>query len=52
LIPQEEIQEDLTEEDIDFPEFIVCDTEAKISLLGPYLFTEIEPSRRKGKILM
>lgn len=35
IVPFNNLQEDLTEEDIDFPEFIVCDAEAKISLLGP-----------------
>lgn len=52
MVPTYRNQEDLNEEDIDFPSFIVCDSGAKISLLGPHLFKEIEPSKRKGQILM
>lgn len=52
FVPTENLQDELTEEDIDFPDFIVCDSGAKISLLGPSLFTEIEPSKRKGRILL
>lgn len=45
LIPEEE-------EDLSFPEFIVCDTEARVHLLNKHLFYQIDVSKRKGKLIL
>ncbi len=47
-----EINEDLMEEEISYPDFIVCDTSARIILLGTHLFSEIEPNKRKGQLIL
>ena len=40
------------EQQIIYPEFIVCDHGASINILGTYLFSEIVPSKRKGKLIL
>jgi WD40 repeat protein len=40
------------EEDLNFPEFIVCDTEARVHLLNKHLFHQIDVSKRKGKLIL
>lgn len=52
MVPTFQRNDEPNEEDVDFPNFIVCDSGAKISMLGPYLFKEIEPLKRKGEILL
>lgn len=51
-VPHNLTQDDLAEEDIDFPDFLVCDAGAKISMLGSSLFREIEPAKRKGQVIL
>jgi WD40 repeat protein/Ca2+-binding EF-hand superfamily protein len=40
------------EEDLDFPEFIVCDVDARLTLLGKHIFQEIDVSKRQGKLIL
>lgn len=40
------------EEGLDFPEFIVCDIEARLTLLHKGVFQEIDASRREGQLVL
>lgn len=40
------------EEGLDFPEFIVCDIEARLTLLNKGVFQEIDASRREGQLVL
>ena len=55
VLLNEESQDDFTEdmdEIVTYPDFVVCDTGARVHLLKTKLFQEIEPKKRKGKLLL
>ena len=40
------------EEDFDFPEFVVCDVDARLTLLRKSMFHEIDAAKRQGTLIL